>query len=119
MNPVSVALIGCGAIAQNGYLPALSLVDEVRCLWLIDAQRGLAQGLANRWKIPHAGEDFGVVLERGDVEAVILAVPNHLHCSMTLEGEKVVTKGSVRVSQPGHWCHKSPMTSTQVKWIWK
>ena len=85
MKAVTIALIGCGAVAQKGYLPALALLNEVRCRWVIDAQGQLAQALAQRWKIPHAADDYGLALEDPEVEAVILAVPNHLHASMTLD----------------------------------
>lgn len=82
MKPLELALVGCGAIAQAGYLPALARVQEARCLWLVDLRRPLAEQLARRWRIPHVTTDLGAVLDR--VEAVILAVPNHLHAPMAL-----------------------------------
>ena len=82
MKPLELALVGCGAIAQAGYLPALARVPEARCLWLVDLRRPLAKRLARRWRIPHVATDLGAVLDR--VEAVILAVPNHLHAPMGL-----------------------------------
>lgn len=81
--PLEVALVGCGAIAQVGYLPALRLVPEVRCRWLVDVQRGLAEHAARRWGIPRVAAEMAVVLDA--VEAVILAVPNHLHASLARE----------------------------------
>jgi UDP-N-acetylglucosamine 3-dehydrogenase len=83
MDPIRIALIGCGAIAQNGYLPALPFVPEVRCEWLVEAKKGLAETHALRWGIPHVTEDYELALEA--VEAVILTVPNDLHAPMTLE----------------------------------
>lgn len=83
MDPIRIALIGCGAIAQNGYLPALPFVPEVRCEWLVEYKKGLAEIHAQRWGIPHVTEDYGLALE--GVEAVILTVPNDLHAPMTLE----------------------------------
>jgi len=82
VKPLELALVGCGAIAQAGYLPALARVPEARCLWLVDLRRPLAKRLARRWRIPHVATDLGAVLDR--VEAVILAVPNHLHAPMGL-----------------------------------
>jgi len=82
-QPVEIALIGCGAIAQRGYLPALSLVPDVRCLWLVDANRRLAENLARRFGIPEATDDYPSVLKQA--EAVILAVPTHLHARMAHE----------------------------------
>lgn len=83
MKPVKVALIGCGGIAQMGYLPALALVPEVRCLYLVDVHMSLAEGLARRWGIPKITDDYSSILR--EVEAVVLAVPNHLHTPMVLE----------------------------------
>ena len=48
MNPVEIAIIGCGAIAQNGYLPALAAARAVRCRWLVDANEPLARDLARQ-----------------------------------------------------------------------
>lgn len=82
-QPVEIALVGCGAIAQRGYLPALPLVPEVRCLWLVDAQKRLAETLARRFGVPNATDDYFSAVQQ--VEAVILAVPTHLHARMALE----------------------------------
>ena len=82
-QPVEIALVGCGAIAQRGYLPALNLVPDVRCLWLVDVNRKLAETLARRFRIAKATDDYLSAVEQ--VEAVILAVPSHLHAPMALK----------------------------------
>jgi predicted dehydrogenase len=82
-QPVEIALVGCGAIAQRGYLPALNLVPDVRCLWLVDVNRRLAENLASRFGIPNSTDNYLPVLDQ--VEAVILAVPTHLHARMAHE----------------------------------
>ena len=83
MDRIRIALVGCGAVAQNGYLPALSLVPEVCCVGLVDVQKESAEALAGQWGIPKATNDYSAILE--EVDAVLLAVPNHLHAPMTLE----------------------------------
>ncbi len=85
-RPLDIALVGCGAVAQRGYLPALNRVPEVQCLWLVDVNRPSAETLARRFGIPKATDDYLSALEQ--VEAVILAVPNHLHARMALEALK-------------------------------
>jgi len=82
MTPLTLALIGCGGIAQQGYLPALALTSGVRCRWLVDANPSLAKTLARRWKIPGASDQYDAVLDQ--VEAVVLAVPNHLHAPLAI-----------------------------------
>jgi len=86
IRPVPIAIVGCGAISQRGYLPALQHVAEVQCLWLVDANRPLAESLARQFGIPMATDDYSRALEQ--VEAVILAVPNHLHAQMALAALK-------------------------------
>lgn len=81
-RPLEVALVGCGAIAQRGYLAALDRVPEVRCRWLADVDRKLAGELGRRFGVLNATDDYQSVLE--DVEAVILAVPTHLHTPMAI-----------------------------------
>lgn len=83
MDRIRIALVGCGAVAQNGYLPALSRVPEVCCVSLVDVHKESAEGLAKKWGIPSATDDYSATLE--EVDAVLLAVPNHLHAPMTLE----------------------------------
>ncbi len=82
-QPVEIALVGCGAISQRGYLPALSLVPDVRCLWLVDVNRRLAENLARRFGVPKATDDYLSVLDQ--VKGIILAVPTHLHARIAHE----------------------------------
>ncbi len=82
-RPVEIALVGCGVIAQRGYLPALADVQEVRCLWVVDVRKELAASMARKFKIPNATDAYLSTL--GVVDAVVLAVPNHLHVPMVLE----------------------------------
>ena len=77
-----MALVGCGAISQTEYLPAFSSLSEVRCRCLVDTNKGLVEKLAKRWSIPESTNDLEFALER--VDAVILAVPNHLHAPLSL-----------------------------------
>lgn len=82
-SPVRIALVGCGAIAEEGYLPALSRAREVSCRILVDIRQDLAERLSRKWKIPSASNDFASCLAQ--VDAVVLSVPNHRHASMAIE----------------------------------
>jgi predicted dehydrogenase len=80
---VTIALVGCGAIAQEGYLPALRHVPEVRCRWVIDTDEQLAIAAARKYAIPMAGRTTREIHEH--VDGVVLAVPNHLHADLAIE----------------------------------
>jgi predicted dehydrogenase len=82
-EPLRLALVGAGAVSQLGYLPALASVPEVHCRFLVDVDKELAAALAKKWKIPEFTDDYDRALEA--VEAVVLAVPNHLHAPFSLK----------------------------------
>jgi predicted dehydrogenase len=78
-----VAVVGCGAIAQLQHLPALHRVPGARAVALVDRDLARAQALARRWEVPHA---VASVAELGDdVDAAIVALPNHLHAPVAIE----------------------------------
>jgi len=81
--PVTLVLVGCGAIAQRGHLPALALVPEIRCVGLVDERKDVAESLAKRWGIPSVASDSQKILDQA--EACLLAVPNHLHAQMAVD----------------------------------
>lgn len=80
---VTLAVVGCGAVAANHYLPSIAASRKVEATLLVDADAGRARALAARWGVPHAGTDLGEVA--GRAEAAILALPNHLHAPMACE----------------------------------
>lgn len=83
MSP-RLALVGCGAIAQKFYLPALSRHPSVmEHLILVDRDAARAQTLAREFKVNHFLTDYRHVL--GKVDGAIIAVPNHLHYPLAME----------------------------------
>ena len=80
---VTIALVGCGAMAHEGYLPALRHVPEARCTWVIDTDERLAIAAARKYAIPMVGKTTRDI--RDHVDGVVLAVPNHLHADLAIE----------------------------------
>ncbi len=78
---VRYAVVGLGHIAQVAVLPAFRHAranSELALLASDDPAKRRALG--RRYGVPTVGYDeYGEWLERGDVDAVYLAVPNHLH----------------------------------------
>ena len=81
-EPLRVGVIGCGAggVHLEGYaanprvkIVALSGLDGPRC-----------QELVNRHGVPRLYGDYTELLTRPDIDAVSVAVPNHLHCPITV-----------------------------------
>ena len=73
-----IAIIGCGAIAERFYLPALARFPSVteRAI-LVDTNIERAEMLGKEFGIADCVSDYQDVL--GRVDAAVLAIPDHLH----------------------------------------
>jgi len=77
-----LALVGCGAIAESYYLPALAENPSILSnLILVDRNKDRAHELAVKFKAAKFSEDYHEIL--GRVDGVIIAVPTNLHYQIT------------------------------------
>src|ERR1044072_6676750 len=82
MEPLRIAVVGCGAVAQLNHLPALASSRHAKAAVLVDRDLARAQQQARRWGVSRAVTD---VAEMGEVDAAIVALPNHLHAPVTID----------------------------------
>jgi len=83
MTKLNLAIVGCGDIA--GYTAWVSkLVPQVRLSACSDVNPRRVQDFAKRHRIPQTFTDYAEMLEKGDFDAVYLAVPHNLHYEMIL-----------------------------------
>jgi predicted dehydrogenase len=78
-DPVRIGVVGAGAIAQLTHLPVLSKMRGAKLVALADNDRPKARALADRFDIPDVFTDIGDLLELEELDAVVIATPNHLH----------------------------------------
>ncbi|MBA3579333.1 MAG: Gfo/Idh/MocA family oxidoreductase [Gemmatimonadaceae bacterium] len=78
-SPIRLGLAGAGAIAQLAHLPALSKLRGGQLVALCDNDGPKAGALAERFEVPHVFTDLEDMLELDELDAVIIATPNHLH----------------------------------------
>lgn len=83
-NQIRLAVLGCGTIVKSQHLPAVLAHPDVVLVALVDADSNRA---ANLMRSTHVNckisTDYTSVL--GEVDAVINALPNHLHVPVTLD----------------------------------
>jgi predicted dehydrogenase len=78
-EPVRIAVVGAGAIAQVAHLPVLRKLPGVEVAAICDADVGKAQALASRFEVKDTYDDIEDVLRYSRADAVAICTPNHLH----------------------------------------
>lgn len=73
----TIAVVGCGAIAESFYFPALRDSPALNNLILIDADLDRARKASAQIGSKSAASDYREVVS--NVDGVIIAVPHHLH----------------------------------------
>jgi predicted dehydrogenase len=103
---VRYAVVGLGYIAQNAVLPAFKNAASNSVLTaLVSSDPVKLHELGDKYHISnrYSYEDFDQCLQSGEVDAVYIALPNHLHCEY-----------SVRAMEAGrHVLCEKPMAVTE------
>jgi len=84
MNPIRVAIVGCGRISdlhQLGYRGR----EDAKIVAVCDTNKSLAKNKAKEWGVDKVYGDYQQVLEDKEVDVVELLTPHHLHCPMTVQ----------------------------------
>lgn len=88
---IRIGIVGCGAITEMAYLPCFKRAKSFKLTCLVDTNESRAVSLAKGLDLSYVGKDLEPIYQYTD--AVIVAVPNHLHFPITkgcLESEKHV-----------------------------
>lgn len=84
-DSISLAVIGCGAIAESFYLPVLAADAALRGnVWLVDPSVDRATALAGMFGFDPKKVAASVADLPDDVRAAVNATPSHLHVATTL-----------------------------------
>ena len=104
-SPVRIAVVGAGAIAQLAHLPVLVKLRGAQLVALCDNDRAKARALADRFDIPDVFTDIDDLLAYDEVDAAVVATPNHLHEPHVLQllasGVDVLCERPVSLSSKG------------------
>jgi len=78
-----IALAGAGAFGEK-HLDGLKNIDGVEIVSVISRRAEQAAEVAKKYGAIHSGTDLEEVLERDDVDAVILCTPTQMHASQAI-----------------------------------
>lgn len=82
----TIAVIGCGRIANLAHFPALSQIDEVRIKYACDLIEEKAQAVKEKFpKVENVITDYKAALADPEVEAVYVLTPNYAHYTVTMD----------------------------------
>jgi len=80
---LSLAIIGCGAVAQERYIPASHLISNtVDITYVVDINVKRAEEVAQRFQIPNYVDDYHRIIDK--VDAVVVATPPKSHASIAI-----------------------------------
>jgi predicted dehydrogenase len=83
-RPIRMGVIGVGVVAQVNHLPALKARRDAEVVAVCDDDLEKARMVAQHFGIGRAVGDSETLLRMDEVDAVIVATPNHLHAPLTL-----------------------------------
>lgn len=85
----TIAIIGCGRIANQAHLPAMAKMDNIRVKYLCDIIKAKAE--TAKEKFPFAENvitDYNIALADSEVDAVFVLTPNYAHYEVTMAALK-------------------------------
>jgi len=85
VEPLRIAVIGCGAVAAEGHLPVATRTEGVRVSLLVDRNLPRAEMLAREFQVPRAAASYEAALDHAEADAAIVALPHALHASVCID----------------------------------
>lgn len=82
---VRVGVISTSWYADSLHLPSLKSHPQAEVAALCGRNAERAHELARKFAIPHVYADYREMLEKGDLDAVVVAAPDDLHYTMTMD----------------------------------
>src|SRR6185312_9029240 len=79
MKQIGIAIIGCGGITLQNHLPGLALCPEAKVVALCDSDAETLDKASGQTGINVTATQYEEIVERDEVEAVIIATPNFAH----------------------------------------
>src|ERR1700691_5153484 len=80
-------VIGTGAIGLE-HLTSLSQCPRATAVAVAESNPARAKEASERYKIPRSYSDYRELLDQADIDAVTIALPNHLHATVAIEALK-------------------------------
>lgn len=107
-----IALAGTGAFGTK-HLDGLANIDGVTVTALVSRRQEQAEEVARKYSVPYATTDLDSVLERDDVDAVILCTPTQLHASQAIAAMRAGKHVQVEIPVADSWADAQEVQRVQ------
>jgi predicted dehydrogenase len=84
MSVIRIGIIGSGGIALANHMPGFKLCPEARVVALCDSDPATLQRASQQTGISSTFTDYQQLLDKSDVDAVVIATPNVYHAPIAL-----------------------------------
>ena len=82
---VKIAIIGLGSVAQLVHLPNLLKISNIELKSVAETKTSRLNTIADKFNIPERYRDYKELLQKSDVDAVIIITPTRLHKEITID----------------------------------
>ncbi len=101
----TIAVVGCGRIANAAHFPAFMKMDNVRIKYACDLIKEKAEAVKEKFpKVEQVITDYNVALHDPEVQAVYVLTPNYAHYTVTMDalkaGKHVFCEKPITVNYP-------------------
>lgn len=102
---IRYAVVGLGWFAQDAAMPAFAQTENSELVALVSDDSTKLKELSQKYGVQHtySYEEYEDCLTSGEVDAVYIALPNHLHCEYTVRA----------ANQAIHALCEKPMATTE------
>ncbi len=81
---INIGVIGLGGICRTRHVPGFQKIPGVRLLAVANRTQSSAKRAAEDCGIPHVCDDWRAVIDRGDINAVVIGTWPYLHCEASV-----------------------------------
>jgi predicted dehydrogenase len=117
---VSLGLIGCGGRLRGLLLSGLRQIPSVRVDAVCDVYEGFLNSahaaVGGREREVFRTRDYRAILDRKDIDAVVIATPDHWHTPMTID--TCEAGKPVYVEKPLTWCVEM-ISASRAAYRWR
>ena len=87
---IRYAVVGLGAFAQSDALPAFADAENSELVALVSGDANKRAELAQKYGVKnlYSYQEYDELLDSGNIDAVYISVPNHLHCDYSIKAAK-------------------------------